>query len=89
MAKHSKRSVREPDFLEEMIEESTRRNSDFPKLMAAAAERRRIGAQLAKRRQKLGLSQTKLAVRLSTLERYASAVGHEVHIKLRKIADAA
>ena len=101
----SKRATKkEPDFLDEMIEESTQRNPDFPKLMAAAAERRRVGAELAKRRQRLGLSQTKLAarmdtsqaqvskvengapdVRLSTLERYAAAVGHEVHIKLRKI----
>lgn len=31
----------EEDFLEELIAESTRRNPEFPKLMEAAAQRRR------------------------------------------------
>ncbi len=93
----------EPDFLDEMTAEFTAEDPNFPALVAAAAERRRLGHELASRREGLGLSQTKLAaamntsqaqvskieagapdVRLSTLERYASAIGRAIHVTLTK-----
>jgi HTH-type transcriptional regulator/antitoxin HipB len=101
MASHRKR--RDPDFLEEVIAEFTAEDPRFPALLTAAAERRRLGRDLAGRRARLGLSQAKIAtkmrtsqaqvskveagapdVRLSTLEWYASAVGREIHVTLRK-----
>jgi hypothetical protein len=43
----SKSNADEPDFLDEMIEEFTRENPEFPKLLAAAEERRRLQAGLS------------------------------------------
>jgi transcriptional regulator with XRE-family HTH domain len=73
----------------------------FPGFREMAA-RRRLVADLAERRRRLGLSQTEVAaamgtsqsavarlergdadVRLSTLERYAAAVGQELALGLR------
>jgi predicted transcriptional regulator len=62
------------DFLDEMIEESTARNADFPKLMEAAADRRRVGRDLAKLRERMGLSQTKLAAKMDTSQSQVSKV---------------
>ena len=85
------------DFLDEMIEESTRRNPRFPELLEAAERRRALLKQLASERKAKGLSQTYVAARmgtsqsavarleaaeidakLSTVERYAAALGKRV-----------
>lgn len=82
------------DFLDEIVEERTRRNPDFPALVEAAEQRRAQLRQLAHLRSEVGLSQTAVAatmrtsqsvvariesgevdVKLSTLEKYAAAVG--------------
>jgi len=85
------------DFLDEIIEERTKANPDFPELVDAALRARRLLRSLAERRRELGLSQTTVAARMgtsqsalarlesgesdpriSTVERYALAVGEEL-----------
>ena len=85
------------DFLDEMIEERTKANPDFPELVHAPLRARRLLRSLAERRRELGLSQTTVAARMgtsqsalarlesgesdpriSTVERYALAVGEEL-----------
>ena len=60
------RRNREPDFLDELIDKSTRRNPQFPALMKAAEQRRRLLQSLAEERRRSGVSQTQLAARLQT-----------------------
>lgn len=86
-----------PDFVDEVTEERTRANPQFPALVDAALERRLFLRDLAAWRERLGLSQTAVAgrmgtsqsavarleageadVRLSTVERYAAALGVRV-----------
>jgi len=92
------------DFLDEVIDERTAKNAEFPELVAAAVRRRALLRQLADKRDAAGLSQTVVAARmgtsqsavarlesaevdakLSTVERYAAAIGQRVEFTL--IAD--
>lgn len=85
------------DFLDEIIQERTKRNSEFPEMVEAALRARRLLRSLAERRRDLGLSQTAVAARMrtsqsalarleggeadpriSTVERYALAMGEEL-----------
>ena len=87
----------EPDFLDELIAERTVRNPEFPKLLEAAARRRRLLKELGGVREKRERSQTALAAkmetsqssvarlegsagdaRVSTIDRYAEALGYRV-----------
>ena len=54
------------DFLAEIIEERTRGNPAFPRLVAEAEARRRLARKLAARREKNSLSQTVVAARMGT-----------------------
>jgi seryl-tRNA synthetase len=84
----------ERDFVQEVIEERTGRNPDFPALLEAAERRRALLQALAAARNRQHRTQTELAARmqssqssvarletaagdarLSTLDRYAAAVG--------------
>jgi len=85
------------DFLDELIDERTRRDPSFPTLVDAAARRRRLLKELAEVRESRGRSQTAVAAemnssqssvarlegsasdaRLSTVDRYAEALGLRV-----------
>lgn len=55
-----------PDFLDELIEESTKLDPQFPALLAAAEERRALVKQLVAKRQARGLSQKTVAGRMNT-----------------------
>lgn len=85
------------DFLDEIIDERTTANPEFPALLDAAIRRRKLLEQLTAKRKALGLSQTVVAARmhtsqsavarlesaeidakLSTVERYAAALGKKV-----------
>jgi ribosome-binding protein aMBF1 (putative translation factor) len=85
------------DFLDELIEERSRANPDFPEMVEAALNSRRLLRSLADRRRELGMSQTQVAARMgtsqsalarleggevdpriSTVERYARALGEEL-----------
>jgi DNA-binding XRE family transcriptional regulator len=54
------------DDLDAFIARRTARNPDFPKLMKAAIETRRLVRQLAEERERQGLSQEKVAEALGT-----------------------
>ena len=54
------------DFLDEIIDERSERNAEFPDLVEAALRRRQLLRELAARREKLGLSQTLVAARMGT-----------------------
>ena len=56
----------EQDFLDEMIEESTRRNPEFPSLMEEARQRRALLEALAAIRRRSRISQSALAKRIHT-----------------------
>ena|SRR5215469_8183334 len=85
------------DFLDELIEEGTARNPDFPKLVEAAVRRRALLKQLGGMREMGGRSQTAVAAemktsqssvarlegsagdaRISTVDRYAEALGFRI-----------
>jgi ribosome-binding protein aMBF1 (putative translation factor) len=81
------------DFVAELISERSKKNPQFPNLVAEAERRRAFARALASNRERLGLSQTVVAakmgtaasvvskleaggdVKLSTLQRYCSAIG--------------
>jgi|SRR6516165_10753072 DNA-binding XRE family transcriptional regulator len=90
------------DDLENYIAERTRANPEFPALVDAHLERRRLQRALAAKRQELGLTQAEVATRMdtsqsaiarieagevdakmSTLQRYAIAIGYEIEFSLR------
>ena len=54
------------DFLDEMIEESTKRNPEFPSLMEEARERRKLLSSLADIRSHSKISQQTIAKRVKT-----------------------
>ncbi len=54
------------DFLTEIIAERTRRNPEFPRLVAEADARRKLARRLAALREKRALSQTLVAARMGT-----------------------
>jgi hypothetical protein len=54
------------DFLDEIIDESTARNPEFPELVAAAERRRALLRDLVALRRRKGLSQTLVAARMRT-----------------------
>ncbi len=58
--------MRKKDDLDEFIARRTAMNPDFPKLMKAAVETRRLVRQLAAERERQGLSQEKVATALGT-----------------------
>jgi ribosome-binding protein aMBF1 (putative translation factor) len=95
--------ARSKDFLDEVATERTATNPDFPQMVEAAYERRRLLRALAAKREELGLSQTQVAARmgtsqssvarleageadarLSTLERFAGALGVRLQWSLDK-----
>lgn len=54
------------DFLDELVDERSRQNPEFPALVEAALRRRQLLRELAERRERLGLSQTAVAARMGT-----------------------
>ena len=54
------------DFLDEIIEESTKRNPRFPEMLEAAQDRRRLLRELAAKREKAGITQKDVAAAMKT-----------------------
>jgi ribosome-binding protein aMBF1 (putative translation factor) len=97
----SQRSRTQTDDLDDFIAERTRVNPEFPKLMEAAAARKKLLGDLCDARKASGLTQTEVAARmetsastvarlergeinptLSTVQRFAAAVGKQVTFRL-------
>ena len=95
------RNARPADDLDRTIAQRTAANPDFPTLVQAALDRRRLLRALAAERERLHIPQQAVArsmktsqpavariesgevdVRLSTVERYAAAVGQRVRYEL-------
>ena|SRR2546422_7896615 len=100
-----KRSRVEPDFLDEIIAESSKGHPEFPQLVEAAYRRRKLLRALAGERERAGISQTAVAARMrtsqsavarleageidakmSTVERFAAAVGRRVDWRVVRAA---
>ena len=54
------------DFLDEIVDERSTRNAEFPELVEAALRRRQLLRELATKRVELGISQTIVAARMGT-----------------------
>src|SRR2546428_11741177 len=61
-----KRSRVDPDFLDEIIAESSKGHPEFPQLVEAAYRRRKLLRALAGERERAGISQTAVAARMRT-----------------------
>jgi ribosome-binding protein aMBF1 (putative translation factor) len=70
------------DFLDEVIEERTRRNPSFPDLVAEATRRRALARHLAEQRKTTGLSQTVVAARMGTAASVVSKLESGGDVKL-------
>ena len=98
----------EKDFLDEVIEERSTQNPEFPQMVEAASRRRALLSALAEKRREKERSQTAIAAamqssqssiarlessatdaRISTVDRYAQALGYTVQYHLVPIAEAA
>ena len=61
-----RRTKLEPDFLDEIVAETSRKHPEFPELVEAAYERRKLLRALADEREKAGISQTQIAAKMKT-----------------------
>lgn len=63
---------RQKDFLDELIEESTKKNPRFPELYEAAKVRRALAKRLVQARVERGFSQTTVAAAMRTAQSVVS-----------------
>jgi DNA-binding XRE family transcriptional regulator len=75
------------DFLDELIEASTREDATFPQKVEAALDQRRLMRALAAARVAADLSQTKLAAAAGTSQsQIAKAESGDVDVRLSTVA---
>ena len=75
------------DFLDEIIEQSTREDPTFPEKVEAALDHRRLMQELAAARLAAALSQTKLAAAAGTSQsQIARAESGDVDVRLSTVA---
>jgi ribosome-binding protein aMBF1 (putative translation factor) len=91
------------DFLDEIIEEGTKKNPRFPEMVEAAYRRRVLLRELAAKRERAGITQKDVATamktsqsavarmehgeidaKLSTVDRYAAAIGQRLEWRVKK-----
>lgn len=91
------------DFLDEIIEEGTKKNPRFAEMVEAAHRRRVLLRELAVKRERAGVTQKDVAAamktsqsavarmergeidaKMSTVERYANAIGHRLEWRVKK-----
>ena len=70
------------DFLAEIVADRTRRNPQFPELVAEAEVRRKLARKLATLREKKALSQTVVAARMGTAASVVSKLEAGGDVKL-------
>jgi ribosome-binding protein aMBF1 (putative translation factor) len=73
------------DFVDEIIDERTRRNPRFPQLVAEAERRRALARQFADERHAKGLSQTVVAARMGTAASVVSKLEAGGDVKLSNL----
>jgi ribosome-binding protein aMBF1 (putative translation factor) len=74
--------ARRKDFLDELIEESTKRDPRFPKLLEEAKARRALAKQMVAARVDRGLSQTVVAAAMRTAQSVVSKLEAGSDVKL-------
>src|SRR5712671_2854724 len=82
MAQAIHTSLMVDDFLAEIIDERTRRNPAFPRLVAEAEARRKLARKLAALREKRSLSQTVVAARMGTSASVVSKLEAGADVKM-------
>jgi ribosome-binding protein aMBF1 (putative translation factor) len=70
------------DFVAEIIAERTRKNPEFPQLVAEAEARRKLARRLASIRERRALSQTVVAARMGTSASVVSKLEAGGYIKM-------
>jgi ribosome-binding protein aMBF1 (putative translation factor) len=70
------------DFVAELIAERSKKNPQFPELVAEAERRRAFARRLAASREKLGLSQTIVAAKMHTAASVVSKLEAGGDVKL-------
>lgn len=70
------------DLLAEIVDERTRKNPAFPRLVAEAEARRKLARKLAARREAKSLSQTVVAARMGTSASVVSKLESGADVKL-------
>ncbi len=77
-----KRRPTKRDFLDEFIARRTAKNPNFPALVEAALQRRRLGERMAKARKSRNLSQEDVAKKMATTQSVVSKLerGGDVRI---------
>lgn len=79
-ALHTRRMAK--DFLDEIVDERTRKNGEFPDLVREAEARRRLARKLATLREKKAISQTVVAARMGTSASVVSKLESGGDVKL-------
>lgn len=77
--------ARKKDFLDEIIEERTRKNPRFPEMLAEAIARRELAQRLVSARLEKGLSQTVVAAAMKTAQSVVSKLEAGADVKLSTV----
>lgn len=76
----------EKDFLDELIEEGTKKNPRFPEMVDAAYRRRVLLRELAEKRERAGITQKDVAARMKTSQSAVARIERgEVDAKLSTV----
>jgi ribosome-binding protein aMBF1 (putative translation factor) len=70
------------DDLDDFVARRSKKNAEFPRLLAEAEKRRKLGCALAKARLAKGLSQEKVAARMATTQSVVSKLESGADVKL-------
>ncbi len=90
--RYSERMANRKDFLDEIIDERSERNPEFPDLRELATRREKLGLSQTLVAARMGTSQSAVArleageidAKLSTVERFAAALGQKVEWRVAK-----
>jgi ribosome-binding protein aMBF1 (putative translation factor) len=77
--------MRKKDLVDEIVDERSRRDPEFKRLLAEAEARRRLARKLAAQREAAGLSQTVVAARMGTSASVVSKLEGGGDVKLSTI----
>ncbi len=79
-------SMPKKDFLEEIIEEGTKKDPRFPEMVEAAYRRRVLLRELAEKRERAGITQKDVAARMKTSQSAVARIERgEIDAKLSTV----